>query len=222
MKWKNHILFILWLSSGLGHLYSQVPDSLIAPQDTVLQQDTLTIITEVPPTPPDTISTKTKKRGFIKKVFSLEDYPNPKKALFLSLAIPGAGQIYNKRWWKLPFVYGGYTLLIIAIDYNTSGYRLYRDAYIAELAGEPHPLSNTNLDRNDLLTIRNGYDKNRQLSYIGLFALHVVQAAEAFVDCHLKTFDVSDDLSMRVRPTMGALADGGSYFGLGLSFQLSD
>lgn len=222
MKWKNRILIITWLSCGLGNLYSQVPDSLIAPVEAPLQLHTLPSTPDATPTLPDTISTKAKKKGFVRNIFSKEDYPNPKKALYLSMAFPGGGQIYNKRWWKLPFVYGGYTLLIIAIDYNTSSYRLYRDAYIAELAGKTHPLSSSNLDAPDLKRIRDGYDKNRQLSYIGLFAIHLISTAEAFVDCHLKTFDVSDDLSLKIRPAMGTLGDGGSYFGLGLSFQLSD
>ena len=222
MRWKNHIL-ILWLSLGLGQLYGQIPDSIVFPKNQPLIQDTLPSATAASPTPLDSISTKEKKdKGFIRNIFSKEDYPNPKKALFLSFSIRGGGQIYNKRWWKLPFVYGGYTLLIIAIDYNTAGYRFYRDAYIAELAGEPHPLSQSNLDSGDLRRIRDGYDKNRQLSYIGLVAIHLVQTAEAFVDCHLKTFDVSDDLSMKIRPTMGQVGSGGTYFGLGLSFQLSD
>ena len=138
------------------------------------------------------------------------------------MAFPGGGQIYNKRWWKLPFVYGGYALLIIAIDYNTAGYNLYKDVYIAELAGQPHRFSSSTLDAGDFRRIRDGFDKNRQLSYIGIFALHLVQTAEAFVDCHLKSFDVSEDLSMRIRPKLGTLGNSQPYLGIGLTFQLSD
>ncbi|MEO1259112.1 MAG: DUF5683 domain-containing protein [Bacteroidota bacterium] len=218
---KKYILFIFsWLLPAV--LFGQVPDSIAAtlsPNSIAITTDSIPDSTVVAPS---IVSVKKKKKGFIRNIFSKEDYPNPKKALFLSMAIPGGGQIYNKRWWKLPFVYGGYTLLIIAIDYNTSGYNLYRDIYIAELAGESHRFSGSTLDASDYRRIRDGFDRNRQLSYIGLFALHLVQTAEAFVDCHLKTFDVSEDLSMRIGPKMGTLGNHQPYLGLGLTFQLSD
>ena len=182
--------------------------------------DTSQAIANLPPT--DSLSTAKKKKGFIKNIFSKEDYPNPKKALYLSLALPGGGQIYNKRWWKLPFVYGGYAALIYAVDFNTKGYRTFRDVYIAQLAGEEHQFSSTGLDEGDFRRLRDGYDKNRQLSYIGIVALHIIQTAEAFVDCHLKTFDVSDDLSMKVGPKVNILGDGSTSMGIGLRFQISD
>ncbi|HFA48924.1 MAG TPA: hypothetical protein ENJ95_07905 [Bacteroidetes bacterium] len=223
---KNGILLLIcfWLSPVFG----QVPDSIASKTKMPVQRDSLPVSvsqTEKPaPFPPlsqNTAVDSTKKRNFIGRIFK-NDYPNPKKALYLSLAIPGGGQIYNKRWWKLPLVYGGYFLLIRAIDTNTKRYHLYRDAYIAELAGEPHPFTGTRLDAGDLRRIRDGYDKNRQVSYIGTVILHIVQTAEAFVDCHLKTFDVSDDLSMRVGPKFGLTGVGDSYLGIGLTFQLSD
>ena len=219
MKRKFHILLFLW-PIWLCPILGQVPDSISNKTEEVILNDT------IPPDSvlalSDSITTQEKKQNFIRRFLSKEDYPNPKKALYLSLAFPGAGQMYNKRWWKLPFVYGGYIGLAFALDFNTSGYKLYRDAYIAELAGKEHPLSLTSLDANDLRRIRDNYDKNRQLTYIGFFALHIIQTAEAFVDCHLKTFDVSDDLSLRVAPKMGVLGDGNSYLGVGFTFQLSD
>lgn len=216
MKCFRYILIIgfcccNWLLSG------QVPDSISNQPSPTPAGTPITDTIQTANIPADTLQPE-KEKGFIGNLFSTEDYPNPKKALYLSLAIPGAGQVYNKRWWKLPFVYGGYTLMILAIDHNTSGYKTYRDAYIAELAGEEHAFSQTGLDANDLRQIRDGYDKNRQLSYIGLFALHIIQTAEAFVDCHLKTFDVSDDLSLRIRPDMGLTADNQSYVGIGFNF----
>ena len=206
--------------------FSQAPDSISNPSSpvTVDQIEVIEVDTTQGSLSVDSSKTvvKKKKKGLIRNIFSKDDYPNPKKALFLSMAIPGGGQIYNKRWWKLPFVYGGYTLLIIAIDYNTSGYRVYEDVVIAELAGETHRFSDSTLDENDYRRIRDGFDRNRQLSYIGLFALHLVQTAEAFVDCHLKTFDVSEDLSMRIGPKMGTVGINQPYLGLGLTFQLSN
>ena len=205
---KKYILLLgccLWLSAG-G--FCQNPDSTSAGGQRVGKPT-------LPGDSTDLLVPK-KKKGRLHQFFSKDDYPNPKKALYLSLAVPGAGQLYNKRWWKLPFVYGGYTLLILAIDHNTKGYRAFRDAYIAELAGQEHRYSLSGLDAGDLRRLRDGYDKSRQLSYIGLLAFHIIQTADAFVDCHLKTFDVSDDLSLRIGPAATTLPNGQSYFGLGI------
>ncbi len=150
----------------------------------------------------DTVGSDTVRSGWVGR-FRRElraGYPDPRKAIYLSLAFPGGGQLYNKRWWKVPIVWGGFVALAYAADYNTRNYRLLRDAYIAELAGEEHPFSGTRLQANDLRRLRDQFDKNKQLSYIGMVGLHLVQAAEAFVDSHLKTFDVSDDLSLRMQP----------------------
>lgn len=157
---------------------------------------------------------KKKKTGFVRRFFS--DYPNPNKALYMALVIPAGGQMYNKRWWKVPIAYGAYAMFIVAIDFNTSRYRLYRDAYIAELKGELHPFSGTSLDANDLRTIRDGYDKNKQLSYIGLVATHVLITAEAYVDAHLRTFDVSDDISLQLKPAATFLPSGEAFTSLQL------
>lgn len=223
MKFKSYIL-LLGCLLGLSPLIAQVPDSIrsqVSPPEIPLDTPSFADSLSLDSSSVVVDSVKKKQRlAFIRDIFSKEDYPNPKKALYLSMAIPGAGQIYNKRWWKLPFVYGSYTLLVLAVQRNTSRYKLFRDAYIAELAGEEHSLSFSNLDAADFRRIRDGYDKNRQLSYIGIFAVHLIQTAEAFVDCHLKTFDVSDDLSMRIQPDIGIAENGQSYVGLGLRFQI--
>lgn len=224
MKKEILTVFLLFFG-GAGIAFCQVPDSLSQSQPTEIQADTIIFDTlavlrdTLPPTLAAEDTTTAKKRSFLYRTFKA-DYPNPKKALLLSLAIPGAGQLYNKRWWKLPFVWGGYAGLIIWADDNRKNYRLFRDAYIAELNGEEHPFSNTRLQANDLLRLRDQYDKSKQLSYILIFALHLVQGAEAFVDCHLKTFDVSDDLSLELRPSMQAMPDGGQSVGVGISFVL--
>jgi hypothetical protein len=152
--------------------------------------------------------------------FFRADFPNPNKALYLSLAFPGGGQLYNRRWWKAPIVWGGYVALAYAADYNARNYRLLRDAYIAELSGEEHPFTGTRYEANDLKRLRDQFDKNRQLSYIGFLLLHLVQSAEAFVDSHLMTFDVSDDLSMRVGFSLQTTDGNVPAPGLGITWQI--
>lgn len=138
------------------------------------------------------------REGFFKK-----DYPDPKKAGLLSIVVPGAGQVYNKSWWKLPLVYGALGGMGYAIYWNTKNYRRFQDAYQAELKGEEHEFSDTQLNATSLKNIRDGYDKNRQLSYIGFVVVYLLNGVEAFVDAHLKNFDISDDLSLRVQPEIG-------------------
>jgi len=127
----------------------------------------------------------------------------PKRSLKLSLIFPGAGQIYNGRWWKAPLVYGALGGVIYAIDYNTGQYQRLRDALVLKRANETHEFSGTSIDNiNSLQSLRDGFDKNRQLSYIGLVVVYALQAIEAFVDGHLQNFDTDEDISFRVKPIL--------------------
>jgi hypothetical protein len=128
-------------------------------------------------------------------------WPDPKKAVLLSAALPGAGQVYNKRWWKLPIVYGAFGGLTYAIIFNTQQYDRLQTAYLLALDGEEHEFTGTSIDSpNALRTLRDQFDKNRQLSYIGIFFAYVLTGVDAFVDAHLRRFDINDDLSLRATP----------------------
>lgn len=122
----------------------------------------------------------------------------PKKALLWSV-VPAGGQIYNRRWWKVPLVFSAFAGMVAAVDYNSSNYSRFQDAYDKQLAGETHEFTGTRLeDANQLRVLRNSFDRNRQLSYVGLFAVFALQGVEAFVDTHLRNFDIDDDLSQRI------------------------
>ena len=129
-----------------------------------------------------------------------EGYPAPSKALILS-AIPGGGQAYNKRWWKMPIVYGALGGMVYLIDRNTNEYLYYKRAYRRKVRGLPHDLTGQGgLDSPTVLkSYRDKADKNVQLSYIGFVAVYSLAGIEAFVDAHLASFDVSDDLSLDIR-----------------------
>ena len=132
-----------------------------------------------------------------------QKYPNPKKAAILSLALPGAGQVYNKRWWKLPFVYAALGGVVYAIDYNSGLYKRFREALILERADQPHEFSGLSIGTEQaLLNKRDEFDKNRQLAYVGLFAVYALTAVEAFVDAHLKNFDIDEELGFELRPQL--------------------
>ncbi len=151
----------------------------------------------------DTIATDTAKAVEKPGFFNFKaDYPNPKKAVILSLVVPGAGQLYNKRFWKLPLVYGALGGIILVVDFNQSRYRRFRDALNLKREDMEHEFTGTQLD--DIATLRNlrdVYDKRTQTAYIFTVIVYGLQAMEAFVDAHLKGFDVEDDLGFRIKPT---------------------
>lgn len=164
-----------------------------------------------------------RKRGFIGRFFT-NKYPNPRKAAFLSLALPGAGQAYNKRWWKLPIVYGalgGMTWLEIQ---NVKQYRALRDNYKLlvddDVNTNPTEEPYTRIDATSMKKYRDQWRKYVEQTSLGLGLVYLLAAADAFVDAHLHSFDVSDDLSLRVVPKAQNLSTGGPVFGVGVQIAL--
>lgn len=171
---------ILW-GALISMASAQAPDSIRVAADSIVM---------------DTIE---KKEGFFTK-----DYPDPKKAGLLSLVIPGSGQIYNKRWWKVPLVYGALGGMVYLIRTNSQLHDRLSTAYQLKLDGEEHEFSGTSIDdARTLRSLRDEYDKNKQLSYIGLVIVYMLNGLEAFVDAHLQNFDISEDLSLRLKPEIG-------------------
>jgi len=127
----------------------------------------------------------------------------PGRAALYSLIIPGAGQIYNRSYWKAPIVWGVIGAMGTVVGFNTSQYNDFDDRYtttlIAEMEGEPNP-DPSGLSSSQLFDLRTQANKNRQLSIVVLSFVWLGQSIEAFVDAHLKEFDVGDDLSIQLRP----------------------
>ncbi len=141
--------------------------------------------------------------------------PNPKKALWLAIAFPGGGQIYNRKYWKLPLIYGGFLGCFYAISWNNTMYRDYSQAFVDIMDNDPNTNSynnflpptydvNANLERlqNLFKKKKNYYRRYRDMSIfiaIGVYALSVI---DAYVDAELSSFDISKDLSMKVKPSV--------------------
>ncbi len=137
----------------------------------------------------------------------------PKKALLWSI-IPGGGQVYNKRWWKVPVVYGGLLGMVAYADFNQTRYTRFTTALENRCLGEgnvvifPNEECEATIDdfpvaqvtNAALLQARANADQARQTAYIGIFIAYVMQAVEAYTDAHLQEFDISDDLSFRLGP----------------------
>ncbi|HHB51663.1 MAG TPA: hypothetical protein ENK75_01265 [Saprospiraceae bacterium] len=125
------------------------------------------------------------------------EWPVPKKAILFAI-IPGGGQIYNKKWWKVPLVYGAIGAGSYWVYKNQRAYRYFRDQLLAEI-------NNPGSTGNSTITLRNNrdsFDKSTQQAYVYVGILYLLQAAEAFVDAHLTHFDVSDDLSLQIKPSV--------------------
>lgn len=126
----------------------------------------------------------------------------PVKAGLLGLFIPGAGQIYNKSYWKLPIYYGALSALVYVVSYNSNGYNRYNNAYLAVSHGFPDEFGGR-YSAEQLKNIRDDFRRNRDLSIFYTCGVYLLGVIEAYVDANFKSFDVSDNFAMRVRPTVG-------------------
>jgi hypothetical protein len=131
----------------------------------------------------------------------LEELHSPKKATILSAVFPGAGQIYNKKYWKLPIIWGGIATSLYLSQVNRDLYQEFRTEYILEL-GYPDTQSKYHGQATiaSLESTKNEYKKWMETSYIVAGVIYVLQILDANVDAQLMTFDVSDDLSFNVVP----------------------
>ncbi|WP_309640812.1 DUF5683 domain-containing protein [Flavobacterium sp.] len=120
----------------------------------------------------------------------------PAKAAFYSAILPGLGQAYNKKYWKIPLVYGALGATLYFYSTNNSKYHEFRDAYKDRLAGNPNPKYDY-LDDSRLIQAQRFYRRNRDLSMlltVGFYALNII---DANIDAHLGQFNVNDNLSIR-------------------------
>jgi hypothetical protein len=143
--------------------------------------------------------------------------PDPQRALWLALVIPGGGQIYNRKYWKLPIVYGGFIGCIYAMNWNNTMYKDYAQAYLDLMDNDPHTQSynqflhlgatiKTDADKKRYEDIfrkrRDKYRRWRDLSFFVMLGVYALSVIDAYVDAELSVFDISKDLSLKVEPTI--------------------
>ena len=139
--------------------------------------------------------------------------PNPTKATWLALVIPGGGQIYNRKYWKLPIFYGGFAGCAYALTWNSKMYKDYSTAYkdamngnmqsssITDLLPPGYKISETQLK--ELLRKRKDtYRRYRDLSIFAFIGVYLLSVIDAYVDAELSNFDITPDLSMKVEPAV--------------------
>lgn len=129
---------------------------------------------------------------------------SPVKATLLSTFIPGAGQVYNRKYWKVPVVYAGLGLMAYTIDFNNDRYKKYRNALKKRLDDDPSTTDDYAelYSDEDLVTLKDFYHRNRDLSVIGAVVVYVLNIIDASVDAHLFYFDVSDNLEVNLQPSV--------------------
>lgn len=130
--------------------------------------------------------------------------PNAKVSGLLSAVVPGAGQIYNRKYWKAPVIWAAAGAVGYLIYSNHQTYTQYRDALRLRTDNDPATIDafEQTLTENDLLTLQDAARRSRDLWIILTSLGHALNVVDAVVDAHLATFDVSDDLSMRFSPSI--------------------
>ena len=121
----------------------------------------------------------------------------PSKAAFYSAILPGLGQAYNKKYWKIPIVYAAIGTGIYSYSFNNKRYHEFRDAYKKRLAGFTDDEFQGILDNNRLIAAQRFHQKNRDLSMLVTAGLYILNIVDANIDAHLMQFNVNDDLSIR-------------------------
>ncbi len=142
---------------------------------------------------------------------------SPGRAMLYSI-IPGGGQLYNRKYWKVPVLYAGIAATVYAVDFNTNRYKKYKEALEKRSEDEYDILTDEykNLTDNSLERLRDSYRNDRDLSIfigVGIYAINIL---DAYVDAHFFEFDVSDDLSLQVQPSIQLNPDASTVNGLSL------
>lgn len=143
---------------------------------------------------------------------------SPAKAAFYSALVPGGGQIYNKKYWKVPIVYGAMGFSIYLYSWNNKKYHEYRDAYKDLLQGKTLTGQLEGIDADRLIRAQKYHQKNRDLSMLFTVGIYILQIVEANVNAHLMQFNVNENLSLRPQLQQNDI-DNKHSMGLNLSYQ---
>ncbi len=205
-------------SAALAALPDSIPTGAPVEGKAVVVEDMLTVAGDsVTVTPVDTVAAVTKiNRYDVWEEREVAFNPDPTRAVWMSALFPGLGQIYNRRYWKLPIVVGAYLGLGYATSWNNGMLNDYTRAYRDIMDTDPSTKSymdffppttrEEDLDKtwltNVLKSRKNFYRRNRDLCVICMIGVYLVAMVDAYVDASLSHFDISPDLSMDVAPAV--------------------
>ncbi len=202
----------LWSSAQEVKELDAIDSMLVAIEDSLAKDTVIPKVEAVEPsivvnTPPEEVKPAKDRATWM---------PSPKKAMWLALVIPGGGQIYNRKYWKLPIVYGGIIGCLYAMNWNNNMYKDYSQAYLDLTDKDPGTQSynmflhlgtqidDKNKDRyKDIFKKRKDkFRRWRDLSFFVLLGVYALSVIDAYVDAELSNFDISKDLSLKVEPTI--------------------
>lgn len=221
-KWRLMGLMLLMSLSLSAQVVHDDDEFRLTPDSILLRPDT-SIAVAVPSILPDSATVDTlalyqladslvvAAQSFTRESFK----PDPIRALWLSLIFPGAGQIYNRKFWKLPIVYGGFLGCLYALTWNNQMLRDYSQAYLDIMDSDPntksyekmlpmgYDISNRVSQFQEIFkNKKNYYRKYRDMSIFAFVAVYAIAAIDAYVDAELSSFDISEDLSLQVVPAV--------------------
>ena len=125
---------------------------------------------------------------------------NPKKAAIYSSIIPGAGQIYTKKYWKIPIIYAGLATSAYYINHNHESYKTYKQAYLNRLDGVLFDEYTDVYTDSELVTLTEYYRRNTEISALLFTLTYILNIIDASVNAHLFNYNVSEDISMEIKP----------------------
>lgn len=209
---KKNLLGII-LISFLSALNAQTIDSLLLDKTkSLISKDSTnnSIVKDDKKEPIDSLKTK---KFLANRVDKIKGWSKPKKAAMLSLVLPGAGQIYNRKglWWRLPLCYGAYGYTIYHHIQVRNNYFFLKTIYEMKAKNEALPIGEKLYGRTvaegyqtvslqALFTEKRKYQEPYERSYIWLGAAHLFCVADAFVSAHLNAFDIDENISLKVQP----------------------
>lgn len=155
--------------------------------------------------------------------------PDPAKATWLAIAIPGGGQIYNRKYWKLPIVYGGFVGCMYAYNWNNQMYTDYKQAYLDIMDSDPNTKSyegffrkgydyeaNKSYLQNVFKKRKDRYRRWRDMSIFVTIGVYLISVIDAYVDAQLSSFDISENLDLSISPQLikeNNFGHDGNYYG---------
>ncbi len=209
MKWVSLIIF--FLATGNLEAKAQLQNSgLLEPDYTLLEQRLYGTSADA---------------GMLKQDGEAnEEYPSPRSVLFQSMMIPGWGQITNRQAWKVPIIYGAFAGIGYYTHYLHEEYKDYRAAYYNsfpendDLRFGPTPERLEGVNANQLQSNRNSLRNQRDFMFVVMGLAYGLNVLDAYVFAHMRSFDVSDDLSARTTIGPAILADQSPGISVRLTF----
>ena len=198
----SHSMKIIETGDSIGRL--------LAPMDSVVVEDTRALLTDS-----TSVVVKKQPKEKVKRDWNTWT-PDPQRALWLALVLPGAGQIYNRKYWKLPIIYGGFMGCIYALSWNNMMYKDYSQAYLDIMDDDPGTASynkflhlgrtitkdNEEFYKKLFKSRKDKYRRWRDMSFFVMLGVYAISVIDAYVDAELSVFDISKDLSLKVEPTV--------------------